>query len=239
MTARRKLAIVGLGKMGRAIEQLAPERGWEVVARIGGDANRNGVGITHAALAGAEVIVEFTAPRAAAANVRAAVEAGCPIVVGTTGWQDQLPAMSEWVAEHRGAMLTAANFSVGVNIFAEIVALAARLLGQIGGFDAHLIETHHAAKKDAPSGTAMTLRDAAAPMWPAGIPITSVRTGYVPGTHELVFDAPFETVRLAHVARDRRVFAEGALTAAAWLIGRVGVFTMRDMLGTRGAAGES
>jgi 4-hydroxy-tetrahydrodipicolinate reductase len=238
VTGRRKLAIVGLGKMGRAVEQLAPERGWDVVARIEAHQNRDGRGITPASLRGAEVIVEFTTPAAAVPNVRAAVEAGCPIIVGTTGWHDQLAGLHEWVAQRGGAVLAAPNFSIGVNAFAEIVAFASRLLAGAAGFDAALVETHHAAKKDAPSGTALTLRKAAA-AWPSEIPITSVRTGYVPGTHELIFDAPFETVRLIHVARDRRVFAEGALTAAAWLPGRVGIFSMRDVLGSARMAGET
>jgi 4-hydroxy-tetrahydrodipicolinate reductase len=99
------------------------------------------------------------------------------------------------------------------------------------------METHHAAKKDAPSGTAIKLRAAAMQEWASDIPVTSVRTGSVPGTHELIFDAPFETVTLTHTARDRRVFAEGALVAAAWLIGRQGVFTMGDVLASRAAAG--
>jgi 4-hydroxy-tetrahydrodipicolinate reductase len=223
--------------MGRAVAELAPERGWNVVARICARDNRNGAGITPASLHGAEVIVEFTTPDAAVPNVRAAVEAGCPIVIGTTGWLDQLPTLSEWVVQRRGAVLAASNFSLGVNAFAEIVALASRLFSSIGGFDAHLVETHHATKKDAPSGTALALRQAAA--WPRELPISSVRTGYVPGTHELIFDAPFETVRLSHVARDRRVFAEGALTAAAWLPGRVGVFSMRDVLASPRTANQT
>jgi 4-hydroxy-tetrahydrodipicolinate reductase len=164
--------------------------------------------------------------------VRAAVDARCPIVVGTTGWQGELPTLSELVRKREGALLTAPNFSIGVNAFVEIVALASRLLGTAGGFDAHVVETHHTTKKDAPSGTALTLRNAAATAWPREIPITSVRTGSVPGIHELIFDAPFETVTLTHTARDRRAFAEGALVAAGWLIGRKGVFTMRDVLGT-------
>jgi 4-hydroxy-tetrahydrodipicolinate reductase len=223
--------------MGRAVEQLAPERGWDVVSRIDAAENRNGEGITRASLQGADAIIEFTTPDAAVPNVRAAVEAGCPIVVGTTGWLDELPAVSKWVMQHRGSLLTASNFSIGVNAFAEIVAFASKLLGNAAGFDAHLVETHHAAKKDAPSGTALTLRQAAA--WPHELPITSIRTGHVPGTHELIFDAPFETIQLTHVARDRRVFAEGALTAAAWLPGRVGVFSMRDVLGSARQPGES
>jgi len=239
VSARHKLALIGLGKMGRVLETLAPERGWDVVARIDSAANRDGSGITGRSLNGAEAAIDFTVPNAAAVNVRAAVDAKCPIVVGTTGWHDDLAAVSEWVRQRHGALLTATNFSLGVNAFEQVITLASRLLGAAGGFDAHLVETHHAAKKDAPSGTALTLERAAAVGWQRGIPITSIRTGSVPGTHELLFDAPFETVRLTHVARDRRVFAEGALVAAAWLIGREGVFTMRDVLGTRADAGES
>lgn len=239
MTAPQKLALIGLGKMGRALAQLAPERGWDVVATIGGDGNRDARGITPSSLQGADVAIEFTTPNAAPANVRAAVVAGCPIVVGTTGWHDQLASVSEFVSTRKGALLTAANFSLGVNAFEQIVALASRLLSGVGGFDVHLVETHHAGKKDAPSGTAIMLRRAAATPWPGEIPVTSVRTGSVPGTHELIFDAPFETVTLTHAARDRRVFAEGALVAARWLIGRRGVFTMQDVLASRAMPGAS
>jgi 4-hydroxy-tetrahydrodipicolinate reductase len=239
MTARRRLALIGLGKMGRALAQLAPERGWDVVATIGGAENRDARGVTPSFFERADVAIEFTTPNAAPANVRAAVAAGCPIVVGTTGWHDQLASISDLVASRNGALLTAANFSLGVNAFEQIVALASRLLAGAGGFDVQLVETHHAAKKDAPSGTAIMLRRAAAPSWDHEIPITSVRTGSVPGTHELIFDAPFETITLTHAARDRRVFAEGALVAAAWLIGRRGVFTMQDVVASPATPGAS
>lgn len=222
----RRLGIIGMGKMGRAIEQLAPERGWTVVARLDeGDA------VTRESLNGADVAVEFTVAGAAPANVRAAVDAGCPVVVGTTGWQDRMEETAAYVESHGGALLTAPNFSVGVNVFERIVETAARLLAAAPGFDAHMVETHHAAKKDAPSGTALRLAEVAAGAR-AGkpVPITSVRTGSVPGTHELVFDAPFEQIALTHVARDRRVFAEGAMVAAAWLVGKKGVYTMKDVL---------
>ena len=228
----RRLALIGVGKMGRVLAELAPERGWDVVAQFDSASNAAGQGITADALAGADVAIEFTVPGAAVANARATVAAGCPIVIGTTGWYEHLPELSAWVTERNGALLSASNFSLGVNAFEQVVALAARLLAGLGGFDAHLVETHHAAKKDAPSGTAAMLGRSASSSWGRSIPITSVRTGSVPGTHELLFDAPFETVRLEHVARDRRVFAEGALAAAAWLIGRRGVFTMRDVLST-------
>ncbi len=226
----RRLAIIGMGKMGHAIAELAPSRGWEVVAQLDEPDTKNGIGKD--ALGGADVAVEFTAPDAAPSNIRAAIAAGCPIVVGTTGWYKELESITEAVRVKNGALLTATNFSLGVNIFEQIAETAARLLGRAPGFEAHIIETHHAAKKDAPSGTAATLGRTASAAWSRGadIPITSVRVGSVPGTHEFVFDAPFEQIRLEHMARDRRVFAEGALVAAGWLVGKKGVFTMRDVL---------
>ncbi len=226
----RRLAIVGMGKMGHAVSELAPSRGWDVVARL--DAAATKQGITREALAGADVAVEFTTPSAAPANIRALVAAHCPVVVGTTGWYDAMPSLRQDVEADNGALLAAANFSLGVNIFEQIVETAARLLSRAPGFEAQLIETHHSAKKDAPSGTAITLGRAASAAWGHDIPIASIRTGSVPGTHEFLFDAPFEQIHLEHIARDRRVFAEGALVAAAWLIGRHGVFTMRDVLST-------
>ena len=227
----RRLALIGMGRMGHVLSELAPERGWEVIARFDASTNPDGRALTRDALAAADVAIEFTTPGAAVANVKASIAAGCPIVVGTTGWYERQDEVVSWVKQHDGALLSASNFSLGVNAFEQVVALAARLLSRARGFDAHLVETHHAAKKDAPSGTAQTLARAAA-VWGRPIPITSVRTGAVPGTHTVLFDAPFETIQLEHVARDRRVFAEGALIAAHWLIGRRGVFTMRDVLAT-------
>lgn len=219
------LALIGMGRMGRALAQLAPERGFRVVAEL--DHSRP---VTRESLNLAAVAIEFTAPGSAAANVRACTAAGCPVVVGTTGWYEELPAVRSDVERGGGALLTAPNFSVGVAIFDRVVAEAARLFAAAPGFDAHLIETHHKAKKDAPSGTAASLARSAEAASGRPVPITSVRTGSVPGTHELVFDASFEQVRLVHEARDRRVFAEGALAAARWLVGRKGVYTMQDVL---------
>jgi 4-hydroxy-tetrahydrodipicolinate reductase len=230
MTTR--LAIIGMGKMGKAIEQLAKERDCDVVARL--DVPETRRGITAAMLNGAQVAVEFTGPSSAAANARALIDAGIPAVVGTTGWYDALPDIEKRVKDKKGALLTAANFSLGVNAFEAILAHATAILGKSDGFDAHLIELHHSAKKDAPSGTAITLEKAARAAWGKAIPITSVRTGSIPGTHEMIFDAPFETIRLAHMARDRRVFAEGAIVAAKWLVGKQGVFTMKDVIQLRG-----
>lgn len=221
------LALVGMGRMGRALAELAPDRGFAVVARLDHDQP-----VTRDSLGGAAVAIEFTVPGAAASNVFACAAAGCPVVVGTTGWYGELPSVRAEVERRKGAMLYAPNFSLGVAIFDRLVAEAARLFAGAPAFEAHMVETHHAAKKDAPSGTAAALARTAEQASGKAMPITSVRVGSVPGTHELVFDAPFEQVRLVHEARDRRVFAEGALTAARWLIGRRGVFTMQDVLAT-------
>lgn len=221
------LALVGMGRMGRALAELAPDRGFAVVARLDHDQP-----VTRDSLGGAAVAIEFTVPGAAASNVFACAAAGCPVVVGTTGWYGELPSVRAEVERRKGAMLYAPNFSLGVAIFDRLVAEAARLFAGAPAFEAHMVETHHAAKKDAPSGTAAALARTAEQASGTAMPITSVRVGSVPGTHELVFDAPFEQVRLVHEARDRRVFAEGALTAARWLIGRRGVFTMQDVLAT-------
>ncbi|HEY2065214.1 MAG TPA: 4-hydroxy-tetrahydrodipicolinate reductase [Gemmatimonadaceae bacterium] len=228
MTSELPIALIGTGKMGRALAQLAPERGVRVTAQLGrSDA------ITREALRGAKVAIEITSPESAAANVRACLAAGCAVVVGTTGWYDELPRVRAEVERAGGAMLTASNFSLGVAIFSQLVAEAARRFAAATGFDVHLVETHHAAKKDAPSGTAKALAATAEEASGRAVPVTSVRVGSVPGTHELLFDAPFEQVRLVHEARDRRVFAEGALVAARWLAGRgPGVYTMQDVLST-------
>jgi 4-hydroxy-tetrahydrodipicolinate reductase len=219
------LALIGMGRMGRALAELAPERGFTVVARIDHEQP-----VTRESLGTAAVAIEFTVPGAAAANVLACAAAGCPVVVGTTGWYAQLPMVRDEVERRGSAMLHAPNFSLGVAIFDRLVAEAARLFGGASSFEGHLVETHHSAKKDAPSGTAASLARTAETASGKPLPITSVRVGSVPGTHELVFDAPFEQVRLVHEARDRRVFAEGALAAARWLVGRRGVFTMQDVL---------
>lgn len=214
----RRLAVVGLGRMGSAVRALASDAGWTVVAEIARLERAE-------QLAGADVAVEFTTPGAAVSNVGICLDAACPVVVGSTGWYDQLSTVSASVIERHGALLWAANFSVGANVLAMLAANARRAL-PLSSFPAAIIETHHAAKRDAPSGTAITIAKGLEP----DAPISSLRVGHVPGTHEVLFDGAFEQIRLEHVVRDRRVFAEGALLAAAWLVGRRGVFTMQDVL---------
>ncbi len=228
--SERSIAIIGDGKMGEAIRQLAAEKGWRVAAVIGERESDRGKGINKTSLGNADVAVEFTQPDAAVANITASLRAGVPVVVGTTGWYDALPELTRIAGESGTGLLWSPNFSLGVNVLIELARYAGTLMRSLDGFDAHILETHHSRKKDAPSGTAIAIAKAASDTLDRPIPTTSVRTGSVPGTHELIFDGMFEQLTLAHVARDRRVFAEGALQAAGWLIGKKGVFTMRDVL---------
>jgi 4-hydroxy-tetrahydrodipicolinate reductase len=226
----RSVAVIGDGKMGQAIRQLALDKGWKVTALLGERENAGGAGITPRSLGNPQVAVEFTQPDAAVGNIIACLKAGVPIVVGTTGWYDSLPEVSRIAKESGTPFLWAPNFSLGVNVLIELARYAGTIMRSLDGFDAHIVETHHTKKKDAPSGTAMAIAKAASDALDRPIPTTSVRTGSVPGTHELMFDGAFEQLSLTHLARDRRVFAEGALKAADWLIGKKGVFTMRDVL---------
>lgn len=226
----RRIAIIGDGKMGQAIRQLAVEKGWKVTAVVGERESDGGKGITALSLGEPEVAVEFTQPDAAVGNITACLLAGVPVVAGTTGWYDSLPAVTRIAKETGTSLLWSPNFSLGVNILIELARYAGTMLRTLEDYDAHIVETHHTRKKDAPSGTAIAIAKAASDALERPIPVTSVRTGSVPGTHELLFDGAFEQISITHVARDRRVFAEGALKAADWLIGKNGVFTMRDVL---------
>jgi 4-hydroxy-tetrahydrodipicolinate reductase len=226
-----RLVIVGNGKMGRAVAELAEERGHVVHAMIGRAENPDGAALSPSRLQGVDVAVEFTRPDAVARNLERLIEAGIPAVTGTTGWRDDLPRITRLVAARRGALLHSANFSVGVHLFLRAARdLAERFTGR-PEFDAFILEEHHAAKLDAPSGTAAALRgllcqaDAA-----RDFPITSIRAGSIPGTHVVTYDGPHDTVRLSHVARSRRGFAAGAVAAAEWLPGRAGVHDFEEML---------
>ena len=228
--AHHNIAIIGDGKMGQAIRQLAVERGWRVTAVIGERESADGVGISRLSLGEPDVAVEFTQPSAAVPNALACLRERVPVVVGTTGWYESLPEVTRVATEMGTGMLWSPNFSIGVSVLIELARYAGKLMSTLEDFDAHIVETHHSRKKDAPSGTAIAIAKAASDALERPIPATSVRTGSVPGTHELIFDGTFEQLALTHMARDRRVFAEGALKAADWLVGKTGVFTMRDVL---------
>ena len=225
-----RVALIGMGRMGKAIDTLAEDSGCVIVARLNSGDTKGG--ITRELLNGAQVAIEFTHPEAAVANAIACLKAGCPVVVGTTGWSGQLPELEEATIHAQTAALWAPNFSLGVQLFLAVAEEAARRFRGVGTFDAHVIETHHAAKKDSPSGTAIAINERLELGLQRAVEITRIRTGSVPGTHEVVFDAPFEQVRLVHEARDRRVFADGALVAARWLAHKrtAGVYTMRDVV---------
>ena len=217
------------GKAWGAIAQLAAERGHEIVARLGAGDNTDGAAI-RASAGRADVAIEFTEPGAARANVAACVAADLPVVTGTTGWYEALPEIEAEVARRNGALFWAPNFSLGVALVLELARQAGAAFARQPQFDVHLVETHHRAKKDAPSGTGAAMAAAAASGLGRPVPVTSVRVGSVPGTHTLIVDGAFEQVTLTHEARDRRVFADGALRAAEWLVGRHGIFTMRDLV---------
>jgi 4-hydroxy-tetrahydrodipicolinate reductase len=226
-----RIALVGHGKMNRAIAELAAARNHAIATVITGAENAAGAALTRERLAGADVAIEFTRPDQAAANLLALARLGIPTVCGTTGWLGRLTEVTEAVIAHRTAFLYSANFSAGVQLFLRSAReLARRFAGQ-PEFEGLIVETHHAQKLDAPSGTALRLQAALRDGdGDRAFPITSVRGGFAPGTHEVVFDAPFETIRLQHVARSRQVFAAGAIRAAEWVRERHGVFTFEQML---------
>jgi 4-hydroxy-tetrahydrodipicolinate reductase len=225
-----RIAIVGRGKMGRAVAARAEARGHTIEALIGRADLVDGH-LPGERLAAADVAIEFTAPDAAAATVRQLVSLGVAVVTGTTGWDAERAGVEALVRERGGALLVASNFSVGVQLFLRAAAaLAAELAGR-EGFDGLIVEEHHAAKRDAPSGTALTLARAAHAADPAReYPITSIRAGSIPGTHALRYEGASEAIALSHTARSRDGFAAGAVAAAEWLAGRSGVYTFEQML---------
>lgn len=226
------LAIVGCGKMGKLIEQFAPEHGFEVRAKFGGSNNLHAQALSHETLHGVDVAVEFTTPQAATENIRRLAVLGVNAVVGTTGWVDQLPAAREAVERGNTGLVWAPNFSVGVNLFFEAVAHAAELFAKHPAYEAWGWEIHHAEKKDAPSGT---LKKLAEEMGAAGydrpIGLSANRAGLHPGTHEIGFDSAADTITLRHTARSREGFARGALQAARWIVGKRGFFEFKEILG--------
>lgn len=224
-----RFGIVGIGKMGVEIEAVAGQRGHDVVWKLSSSENRGGRGITPERVAAADVIFEFTGPSAVAANLLALAEHGATVVCGTTGWAQDLARVTEAFAAGGGALVHAANFSVGVRQLFDLVTRAARLYPP-AGYAAYLVEEHHAAKRDAPSGTARTIAAIFEMETGASLPVTSVRAGSIPGTHRLVLDSPEDEVEIIHRARSRRGFAKGAVWAAERIAGRKGVVEFGELL---------
>ncbi len=220
-----KLALVGYGRMGRLIEQLAPAHGFEVALRLDEFNNPGGVALTEENFAAVDVAVDFSIPDVVADNAVRLAELRVPLAIGTTGWLDQLQRVREAVERHGSGLVYAANFSIGVNAFYRIVEAASQALAAQQDYDAFLYEAHHKFKQDAPSGTALRLLDA---MRDAGysrtVDVATQRAGQFPGIHEIGFDSEADTIRVSHAARNRLGFAHGALKAARWIQGRRGLF---------------
>ncbi|MGA2325453.1 MAG: dihydrodipicolinate reductase C-terminal domain-containing protein [Bryobacteraceae bacterium] len=225
------LAIVGYGKMGRLIEQLAPEFGFSVVLKLDEFNNADFSGITAENFAGVDVAIEFSVPSATVENVKRIAALGVNMVIGTTGWLGEIGRVKAAVERSGVGLVWSPNYSIGVNVFSRLVAEAARLLAAEEDYGAWAWEIHHAAKKDAPSGTLLKLVEE---MKKAGyarpISTASNRAGRHPGTHEIGFDSAADSITLRHTARSREGFARGALKAARWVAGKSGFFEFSDVL---------
>ncbi len=228
MSATR-LALIGYGKMGKLVEQLAPQHGCEVVARVAGS-DGGAAAIAAERLAGAEVAIDFSVASAVAENAERLAALGLDLAIGTTGWGEVLPRVRAAVERHGVGLVHGANFSVGVQVFYGIVEAAGKLLADEAAYGAWAYEIHHAAKRDAPSGT---LKELLRVLERAGyerpVDAASNRAGAVPGTHLLGFDSEADTITLQHTARSRAGFAHGALRAARWVVGKKGVFEFREI----------
>lgn len=226
-----KIALVGYGKMGRLIEQLAPEYGFEVALKLDEFNNANFTGLTAANFQGIPVAIEFSVPSATVENVERMAALGVNVVVGTTGWTEQLDRVRAAVQKHGTGLVWSPNYSVGVNVFFRLVAEAAKLLSDQPEYGSWAWEIHHNTKKDAPSGTLLKLvEEMKKTGYPRNIDVSSNRAGAHPGTHEIGFDSTADTITLRHTARSREGFARGALKAAQWVAGKKGVHEFSEVL---------
>jgi 4-hydroxy-tetrahydrodipicolinate reductase len=225
------LAIVGYGKMGRLIEQLAPEYGFDVKLRLDVNNNARFEGMTPENFRGIDAAIEFSTPATAPENIERLARLGVNVVVGTTGWFDRTERVREIVNRDKIGLVWSANFSIGVNVFSQIVAEAAQMMARQPEYGAWAWEIHHATKKDAPSGTLLALVEK---MKQSGytkpIDVSSSRAGAHPGTHEIGFDSGADTITIRHTARSREGFARGALRAARWVTGKKGFFDFHEIV---------
>src|SRR5216684_4443205 len=215
--------------MGQLVGKLAREQGHEVVLTLDIEAADRGVEELANALRVADVAIDFSVADTVPRNAEACARAGVPLVVGTTGWQTRVSEVRCLVTEHDGGLIYGANFSVGVQVFYRIAARAADLFRGLESYAAFIEEAHHKRKRDAPSGTAVQLRNSVAEGLGRDVPVTSTRAGYIPGTHRLGFDSAADQITLTHTARSREGFAAGALVAARWIVGRKGVYEFSEV----------
>ena len=225
-----KIALIGYGAMGKLIRTLAEEKGHEIAVIINDADAALSADEMAKKLSSVDVAIDFTIATAVRRNVEACVEACVPLVEGTTGWNDERKEIERIVRENTGAMVFGANFSIGVNLFYRIVAHAAELLAKFPEYEAFIEEQHHSRKKDAPSGTALKLKDIVAEHITKEIGVSATRAGNIPGTHRVGFDGPADQVTLTHTARSREGFAIGAILAAEWVVGKTGFYEFSDVL---------
>ena len=236
-----RIALIGYGKMGKMVEELALQRGHEVALRIDKD---NEADFTQQNLAAADVAIEFTAPGSAFQNVSTCIDYGVPVVSGSTGWNEKMELVKKHCLDKRGSFLHASNFSIGVNIFFEINNRLAQLMAPQKNYNVRLHEVHHTQKLDQPSGTAVTLAEGilqynkAKQAWtiekeadPSNLLITCERIDPAPGTHSVTYISEIDTIEITHTAHNRKGFAHGAVLAAEYIKDKKGVFTMKDVLG--------
>lgn len=235
-----KIALIGYGKMGKEIEQILIARGHTIPMIIDLN-NTNDLDAAH--LKEIDVAIEFTTPSTAYGNVVKCLEAGVPVVCGTTAWLDKLPQVEQLCKEKNGAFFYASNYSIGVNIFFEINRHLAQLMNRFGEYDVTIEETHHTQKKDAPSGTAVTLAEGILEnldrkqKWVCGtttvpeeLEVVAIRRSVVPGTHTVTYESDVDSLSITHMAKSRRGFALGAVLAAEFLHGKTGIFSMKDLM---------
>lgn len=235
-----KLALLGYGAMNRIVEVQAHEQKHEITFRLSSrsivdsacetNAPRNAE-IVMELLRGADAAIDFSVPSAVLTNTEMCMRVGVPLVIGTTGWKTDEKVVRNVVLQHDGALVYGANFSIGVNLFYSVVRRAAELFNRVEAYAPFIEESHHARKKDAPSGTALKLKDVLGETYAdRDVPITSLRAGYIPGTHVVGFDSQADQVTLTHTARSREGFAAGALLAAEWITKRRGVYEFSEAL---------
>ena len=236
-----KIALIGYGKMGKAIEEIAIANGHEIVLKID---MQNSHEFTQAAIQNADVAIEFTGPHSAFENVKKCIEFGVPVVSGSTGWLDNFSAIEKICNEKKGCLIYSSNYSIGVNLFFEINKQLAKLMEPYAQYDVAMTEIHHTEKKDAPSGTAISLAEQilanlsrknkwvnAASASTNDLIINSERIDPAPGTHTVTYSSPIDTIEITHTAHTRKGFASGAILAAEFAIKKSGIFNMKHVLG--------
>jgi 4-hydroxy-tetrahydrodipicolinate reductase len=225
-----KIALIGNGAMGQLVAAEARAAGDEIGAVVTSKERNLKPDELVERIRGCDVAIDFSVGEAVLRNIEACARAGVPLVEGTTGWKAHEATAKQIVTEHNAALVYGANFSIGVNLFYRIADRAAALFASVNGYAPFIEEAHHMRKRDAPSGTALQLRELMAKHLGPEIPTASTRAGYIPGTHRVGFDSEADQILLVHTARSRRGFASGALLAAHWIIGRTGVFEFADVV---------